>query len=122
MSAVGETVRFRMGTGFRCPSLTRVAATGYKQICDFDGLPAPDAPSRQAGLLMNDTAAITSTGLEHRLRSGQFVMTAEVAPPVSCDPEDLLQKALPLRGLADAVNVTDGAGARAHMSATAAAA
>ena len=32
-----------------------------------------------------------------------------------CD--DLMQKALPLRGLADAVNVTDGAGARAHMSA-----
>jgi methylenetetrahydrofolate reductase (NADPH) len=45
-----------------------------------------------------------------------------VVPPVSCDARDLLAKALPLRGLADAVNVTDGAGARAHMSATAAAA
>jgi len=60
-------------------------------------------------------------GLEHRLRAGRFVVTAEVAPPVSCDANDLLAKALPLRGLADAVNVTDGAGARAHMSATAAA-
>jgi methylenetetrahydrofolate reductase (NADPH) len=59
--------------------------------------------------------------LEHRLRSGQFVMTAEIAPPVSCEAEDLLRKALPLRGLADAVNVTDGAGARAAMSALAAA-
>jgi methylenetetrahydrofolate reductase (NADPH) len=49
-------------------------------------------------------------------------MTAEVAPPVSCDPRDLLRKATPLRGLADAVNVTDGAGARAHMGALAAAA
>ena len=49
-------------------------------------------------------------------------MTAEVAPPVSCDAQDLLRKATPLRGLADAVNVTDGAGARAHMSALAAAA
>jgi methylenetetrahydrofolate reductase (NADPH) len=44
-------------------------------------------------------------------------MTAEIAPPVSCDSNDLLQKALPLAGLADAVNVTDGASARAHMGA-----
>ena len=56
-----------------------------------------------------------------RLRAGRFVMTAEVAPPVSCDAHDLLRKATPLRGLADAVNVTDGAGARAHMGALAAA-
>jgi methylenetetrahydrofolate reductase (NADPH) len=57
-----------------------------------------------------------------RLAAGRFVITAEVVPPVSCNPDDLLAKALPLRGLADAVNVTDGAGARAHMSALAAAA
>jgi methylenetetrahydrofolate reductase (NADPH) len=56
------------------------------------------------------------------LRSGQFVLTAEIAPPLSCDPNDLLAKALPLRGLADAVNVTDGASARAHLGALAAAA
>src|SRR6202040_2622968 len=60
--------------------------------------------------------------LERSLRAGAFVLTAEVVPPASCDPDDLLAKALPLRGLADAVNVTDGAGARAHMGATAAAA
>jgi methylenetetrahydrofolate reductase (NADPH) len=59
--------------------------------------------------------------LEERLRDGRFVMTAEVAPPVSCDAQDLLAKALPLRGLADAVNLTDGAGARAHMGALASA-
>jgi methylenetetrahydrofolate reductase (NADPH) len=41
---------------------------------------------------------------------------------VSCDGEDLLKKVLPLRGLADAVNITDGAGAHAHMSVIAAAA
>jgi methylenetetrahydrofolate reductase (NADPH) len=56
------------------------------------------------------------------LRAGAFVLSAEVVPPASCDADDLLKKALPLRGLADAVNVTDGAGARAHMGATAAAA
>jgi methylenetetrahydrofolate reductase (NADPH) len=62
------------------------------------------------------------SGLARRLAGGAFVMTAEVVPPVSCDPEDLIARALPLRGVADAVNVTDGAGARAHMAATAAAA
>jgi methylenetetrahydrofolate reductase (NADPH) len=60
--------------------------------------------------------------LGQRLAAGRFVMTAEVVPPVSCNPADLTARALPLRGLADAVNVTDGASARAHMSATAAAA
>jgi methylenetetrahydrofolate reductase (NADPH) len=62
------------------------------------------------------------SGLAQRLAAGRFVITAEVVPPVSCNPDDLTARALPLRGLADAVNVTDGAGAHAHMSATAAAA
>jgi methylenetetrahydrofolate reductase (NADPH) len=60
--------------------------------------------------------------LARSLRAGAFVITAEVVPPASCEADDLIAKALPLRGLADAVNVTDGAGARAHMGATAAAA
>jgi methylenetetrahydrofolate reductase (NADPH) len=71
---------------------------------------------------MNDPSTPLPQTLEERLRAGRFVMTAEVAPPVSSDAQDLLRKAAPLYGLADAVNVTDGAGARAHMSALAAAA
>ena len=67
-------------------------------------------------------AVTTERSLQARLSSGRFVMTAEVVPPISCDPRDLLHKAAPLKGLADAVNVTDGAGARAHMGALAAAA
>jgi methylenetetrahydrofolate reductase (NADPH) len=59
--------------------------------------------------------------LQRALASGRFAITAEVTPPVSCDRDDLLAKALPLKGLADAVNVTDGAGARAHLGAQAAA-
>ena len=55
------------------------------------------------------------------LRSGRFAVTAEIVPPVSCDRADLIAKAKPLLGVADAVNVTDGAGARAHMGALAAA-
>lgn len=71
---------------------------------------------------MNATPRQPASRLEQLLRSRQFVITAELAPPVSCDAEDLLRKARPLRGLADAVNVTDGASARATLSAPIAAA
>jgi len=67
------------------------------------------------------TTAVAQT-LQDRLRAGRFVITAEIAPPVSCAADDLRRKAEGLAGLADAVNVTDGAGARASMSALAAAA
>jgi methylenetetrahydrofolate reductase (NADPH) len=60
--------------------------------------------------------------LQNKLAARRFVLTAEVTPPVSLSRADLLDKALPLKGLADAVNVTDGAGARAHLGAVTAAA
>jgi methylenetetrahydrofolate reductase (NADH) len=60
-------------------------------------------------------------GFEAKLRAGRFVITAEISPPLSADPQHLLETAMPLAGLADAVNVTDGASARVHMSALAAA-
>jgi methylenetetrahydrofolate reductase (NADPH) len=60
--------------------------------------------------------------LQDKLRSNRFVITAEVTPPVSADGAELLAKALPLKGLADAVNVTDGAGARPHLGAVTSAA
>ena len=59
--------------------------------------------------------------LQEKLNSGRFVITAEITPPVSCDAADLVTKAAPFKGLADAVNVTDGAGARAHLGAVTAA-
>ena len=65
---------------------------------------------------------MSSVALERRLRAGEFVITAEISPLLSADPDDLLALALPLRGLADAVNVTDGASARAHLDVLTAAA
>src|SRR3954463_5467599 len=50
--------------------------------------------------------------LQAKLRTGQFVITAEITPPVSTDPAEFLRRAMPLKGLATAVNVTDGAGAK----------
>jgi methylenetetrahydrofolate reductase (NADPH) len=65
---------------------------------------------------------MSSVALERRLRAGEFVITAEITPPLSADPHDLLDLALPLRDVADAVNVTDGASARAHLDVLTAAA
>ena len=59
---------------------------------------------------------------EQACRSGRFVVTAELSPPDSVDPQDLLRRAGAFRGLVDAVNVTDNAGANCHMSSLAASA
>ena len=59
--------------------------------------------------------------LQSRLRAGEFVVTAEITPPVSTDPAEFLKRALPLKGFVTAVNVTDGAGAKVHLSSLAAA-
>lgn len=60
--------------------------------------------------------------LKDRLRTGTFAITAEVVPPRSAGPKALLAEAEPLRGLVDAINLTDGAGATTTMSSAAAAA
>jgi methylenetetrahydrofolate reductase (NADPH) len=82
-------------------------------MCAFSTAPAIETPA------MNGKTSPAC--LEERLRAGRFVITAELAPPVSADADDLRAKASALKGLPDAVNVTDGAGARAHMAALAAA-
>ena len=56
------------------------------------------------------------------LRAGHFAMTAETSPPDAASAETVLARVSCLKGLADAVNVTDGASARVHMSALATAA
>ncbi|MCT8974786.1 methylenetetrahydrofolate reductase [Microbaculum marinisediminis] len=62
------------------------------------------------------------SNLQTVLEAGHFAITAELVPPAATDPRLLLDKAMPLKGLADAVNVTDGAGARSHMCSLASAA
>lgn len=65
--------------------------------------------------------SVALSGFEAKLRAGHFVITAEIAPPLSSDRQHLLERAMPLARLADAVNITDGASARVHMSAVTAA-
>ncbi|TAK81326.1 MAG: methylenetetrahydrofolate reductase [Betaproteobacteria bacterium] len=62
-----------------------------------------------------------ASNLQARLKSGDFVVTAEITPPVSTDPAEFVSRALPLKGLVTAINVTDGAGAKVHLSSLAAA-
>ncbi len=60
--------------------------------------------------------------LQSKLDAGEFVITAEVTPPVSASADDMVERAKPLEGLVDAINITDAAAARAAMSSFAAAA
>src|SRR5512145_1840473 len=62
-----------------------------------------------------------ASNLQARLSAGDFVVTAEITPPVSTDPAEFLARAMPLKGLVTAINVTDGAGAKVHRSSLAAA-
>lgn len=54
--------------------------------------------------------------LARLLESGTFVCTSEVTPPRGANSEALRAKAHLLRGVADAVNITDNQTARVHMS------
>jgi 5,10-methylenetetrahydrofolate reductase len=54
--------------------------------------------------------------LHKKLSEGIFVFTAETTPPDASNQEVLLKKTMPLKGVADAVNVTDSPGAKVHMS------
>ena len=54
--------------------------------------------------------------LHQKLLDKVFVYTAETTPPDASDKETLLKNVIPLKGVADAVNVTDSPGAKVHMS------
>jgi methylenetetrahydrofolate reductase (NADPH) len=56
------------------------------------------------------------SALVRTLLAGEFAVTAEIVPPLSGDAAALITKAQPLLGLVDGLNVTDGAGARSHLS------
>ena len=60
--------------------------------------------------------------LRKLLKKDKFVFTAETSPPDSGNKDAIIEQVKCLDGLADAVNVTDGAGAKSHMSALATAA
>jgi 5,10-methylenetetrahydrofolate reductase len=62
------------------------------------------------------------SSFQEKLDTGTFVITAEVCPPKGCDCGDFLARAVSLRELVDAINVTDNQGANMRISPLAAAA
>ena len=56
------------------------------------------------------------SSLHKKLLNDNFVFTSEITPPDASDQETLLTKTMPLKDVADAVNVTDSPGAKVHMS------
>ena len=69
-----------------------------------DSLPHP-APEREP-----------VSRLETKLKSRAFVITCEVMPPMTGDSSQLESKLFTLKGLVDAVNITDGASALTRTS------
>ncbi len=71
--------------------------------------------------MSTDVIATAPGRLAAALGQGRFAITAETTPPLSADPMRVVERTAPLAGLVEAVNVTDGAGARAHLASSAAA-
>jgi methylenetetrahydrofolate reductase (NADPH) len=61
-------------------------------------------------------ASRSGGALERVLRTGAFALTAETTPIATADAAPIVERCLPLKGIADAVNVTDGATAKPHLS------
>jgi methylenetetrahydrofolate reductase (NADPH) len=60
--------------------------------------------------------------LQDKIRDGQFVITAEIVPPLAASADALLAEARTIGARADAMNVTDAAAGRTTMSSFSAAA
>ncbi len=85
----------------------------------IEGRPETDIQSPVTERTVDES---TPSNLERACRSGRMVVTVEVAPPDSANPQHLLDKANTFKGLVDAINITDGAGGNCHMSSVAASA
>lgn len=90
-------------------SLNSNSSISFSQPNDLASIPLPISPlkTHQMGRL------------ESLLRSGRFVVTAELAPPDSANPHDVFERAAVFEGCVDAINATDGSGANVHMSSVA---
>jgi len=63
-----------------------------------------------------DNGYLVGSNLEKMLRAGHFAVTGELGPPQSADPAVIREKAALLKGLVDAVNITDNQTAIVRMS------
>lgn len=71
---------------------------------------------------MSDNGYVSGSNLEKVLKAGHFAFTGECGPPKGANVEHLKEKMEPLKGMVDAVNVTDNQTAVVRMSSKAASA
>ncbi len=71
---------------------------------------------------MSDNGYKSGSNLEKVLKAGHFAFTGECGPPKGANVEHLKEKMEPLKGMVDAVNVTDNQTAVVRMSSKAASA
>ena len=72
--------------------------------------------------MADETGALKSgSNLERVLAAGEFAATAEIGPPMDCDPSVVVKKAEILKGVADAYNITDNQTGVVRISSIAAA-
>ncbi|MEE9599729.1 MAG: methylenetetrahydrofolate reductase [Anaerolineales bacterium] len=64
----------------------------------------------------NNNGYLVGSNLEKVLQAGHFAVTGELGPPQSADPAVIKEKAALLKGLVDAVNITDNQTAIVRMS------
>ena len=57
-----------------------------------------------------------NNNFQKKLKNKEFVFTAETSPPDSTIRSEITERVLCLKDLADAINVTDGASAKSHLS------
>ncbi|WP_051376809.1 methylenetetrahydrofolate reductase C-terminal domain-containing protein [Burkholderia sp. WSM2232] len=96
-------------------------STWMPMIAHASPVPAPVRAAPAAVPSMLDDPVANGFAKLCRERS-RFIVTVEISPPDSADPQALLKRAAVFRGLTDAINITDGAGANCHMSSAAASA
>jgi methylenetetrahydrofolate reductase (NADPH) len=95
-------------TGVAQPAQEPGAPVPFQMLAPYDPIvhpPLAPAPGYKS-----------ASALEHTLRKGWFAVTAELNPPDSADPRDVLVAAEPLKNVVDAINATDASGANCHMS------
>jgi methylenetetrahydrofolate reductase (NADH) len=66
--------------------------------------------------MASDNGYLSGSNLERVLKNGHFAVTAELGPPQSADQSVIRKKAVLLRGLCEAVNITDNQTAIVRMS------
>jgi 5,10-methylenetetrahydrofolate reductase len=64
----------------------------------------------------NHNGYLAGSNLERVLRAGHFAVTGELGPPQSADGEEIRKKAKLLKGICEAVNITDNQTAIVRMS------